>query len=438
MFATIRSIFKNKEVLSRILFTLGMLFIFRLGAQIPAPNVDVANIGDTNNMIAMMNLLGGGALDKMSVLALGVSPYITASIITQLLSMDVIPHFTELAKSGQQGKRTLDKYTRYLAVILAFIQGYTMTYVITDSTGASLLINDSLAGHLYVATVFTAGTFFLLWIADRISTYGIGNGVSMIIFAGIVSGIPYQFAEAFRSLTSGATGSAYFNGVLTFCGFLLIYLLIIVLVIFIQTATRKIPIQYTSSGVSMKRRNDMTYLPLKINSASVIPVIFASAVMISPITIIQLLINNGIIKSNEFFVKFASLMNMQSVESLAIYVVLIILFTFFYTKLVIEPEKVAENLQKSGVYIPGVRPGKETKEYIDKVLSRITVLGAISLAVIAILPHIAPMLITSLPNSIQMGGTGLIIVVGVAMETASQIESKLTQKSYHGFLGSGR
>ena len=438
MFATIRSIFKNKEVLNRILFTLGMLFIFRLGAQIPAPNVDVANIGDTNNMIAMMNLLGGGALDKMSVLALGVSPYITSSIIIQLLSMDVIPHFTELAKSGQQGKRTLDKYTRYLAVILAFIQGYTMTYVITDSTGASLLINDSLAGHLYVATVFTAGTFFLLWIADRISTYGIGNGVSMIIFAGIVSGIPYQFAEAFRSLTSGATGSAYFNGVLTFCGFLLIYLLIIVLVIFIQTATRKIPIQYTSSGVSMKRRNDMTYLPLKINSASVIPVIFASAVMISPITIIQLLINNGIIESNEFFVKFASLMNMQSVESLAIYVVLIILFTFFYTKLVIEPEKVAENLQKSGVYIPGVRPGKETKEYIDKVLSRITVLGAISLAVIAILPHIAPMLITSLPNSIQMGGTGLIIVVGVAMETASQIESKLTQKSYHGFLGSGR
>lgn len=438
MFATIKSIFKNKEVRNRILFTLGMLFIFRLGSQIPAPNVDVTNLGETNSLIAMMNLLGGGAMDKMSILALGVSPYITASIIIQLLSMDVIPHLSELAKSGQQGKRTLDKYTRYLGVVLAFIQGYTMTYVIVDANGASALINDTVAGHLYVATVFTAGTFFLLWLADRISSYGIGNGMSMIIFAGIVSGIPYQFAEAFRSLTSGVSGSAYFNGVLTFCGFVLIYVLIIVMVIFIQTAVRKIPIQYTSSSVAMKKKNDMNYLPLKINSASVIPVIFASAIMISPITIVQLLINNGIIESNKFFVGMANLLNMQSIGSLAIYVVLIILFTFFYTKLVVDPEKIAENLQKSGVYIPGVRPGKETKEYIDKVLCRITVLGAISLAVIAILPHIAPMLITSLPNSIQMGGTGLIIVVGVAMETVSQIEGKLAQKSYHGFLGSKR
>lgn len=438
MFATIKSIFKNKEVRNRILFTLGMLFIFRLGSQIPAPNVDVTNLGETNSLIAMMNLLGGGAMDKMSILALGVSPYITASIIIQLLSMDVIPHLSELAKSGQQGKRTLDKYTRYLGVVLAFIQGYTMTYVIVDANGASALINDTVAGHLYVATVFTAGTFFLLWLADRISSYGIGNGMSMIIFAGIVSGIPYQFAEAFRSLTSGVSGSAYFNGVLTFCGFVLIYVLIIVMVIFIQTAVRKIPIQYTSSSVAMKKKNDMNYLPLKINSASVIPVIFASAIMISPITIVQLLINNGIIESNKFFVGMANLLNMQSIGSLAIYVVLIILFTFFYTKLVVDPEKIAENLQKSGVYIPGVRPGKETKEYIDKVLCRITVLGAISLAVIAILPHIAPMLITNLPNSIQMGGTGLIIVVGVAMETVSQIEGKLAQKSYHGFLGSKR
>lgn len=438
MFATLRSIIKNKEVRNRILFTLAMLFIFRLGAQIPAPNVDVSNLGETNSLISMMNLLGGGALDKMSILALGVSPYITASIIIQLLSMDVIPHLTELAKSGQNGRKTLDKYTRYLGVVLAFIQGYTMTYVITDASGVSALVNDSLSGHLYVATVFTAGSMFLIWLADRISVHGIGNGMSMIIFAGIVADIPYQFIEAFKSLTSGTTGSAFFNGVLTFSGFVLVYLLIIIMVIFVQTAERKIPIQYTSSGVAMKRKNDMNYLPLKINSASVIPVIFSSAVMISPITIIQLLINNGIIESNEFFVKLANLLNMQSAESLVIYVILIILFTFFYTKLVVDPEKIAENLQKSGTYIPGVRPGKETKEYINKVLNRITVLGAISLAVIAILPHIAPMIITSLPTSIQMGGTGLIIVVGVAMETVSQIEGKLTQKSYHGFLGSGR
>lgn len=437
MFAKLSSIFKNKEMRKRILFTLGMLFIFRLGTQIPAPNVDTSNLGDSNGLIAMMNLLGGGAMDKMSILALGVTPYITASIILQLLSMDVIPHLTELSKSGQSGRKVIDKYTRYLGVILAFIQGYTMTFVITNSDQTSALINQGVAGHLYVATVFTAGTMFLLWIADRISMHGIGNGVSMIIFAGIVADIPYQFMEAFRSLTTGLSGSAFFNGILSFSGFVLVYLLIIVLVVFVQTAVRKIPIQYTSSTLTTKK-NDMTYLPLKINSASVIPVIFSSAVMIAPVTIVQLLINNNVITANGFTKTMTTLLNMQSPESLAIYVVLIILFTFFYTKLVVDPEKIAENLQKSGTYIPGVHPGKETKDYVNKVLSRITVLGALSLAVIAILPHIAPMLIPSLPNSIKMGGTGLIIVVGVAMETVAQMEGKVTQKAYRGFLGIGR
>lgn len=437
MFSKLSSIFKNKEMRKRILFTLGMLFIFRIGTQIPAPNVDVSNLGDSNNLVAMMNMLGGGAMDQMSILALGVTPYITASIIIQLLSMDVIPHLTDLSKSGQTGRKVLDKYTKYLGVVLAFIQGYTMTFVIVDANQASLLINQTTAGHLYVATVFTAGTMFLLWIADRISVHGIGNGVSMIIFGGIVANIPYQFAEAFRSLTTGLNGSAFFNGILTFTGFILVYLLIIVLVVFVQTAIRKIPIQYTSSSVTMKK-NDMTYLPLKINSASVIPVIFSSAVMVAPVTIIQLLINNKVIVANGFTKGLSNLLDMQSPESLVIYVILIILFTFFYTKMVVDPKKISENLQKSGTYIPGVHPGKETENYVNKVLCRITVLGALSLAVIAILPHIMPLLIPSLPQSIKMGGTGLIIVVGVAMETVAQMEGKVTQKAYRGFLGVGR
>lgn len=437
MIASITSIFKNKEMRNRILFTLGMLFIFRLGAQIPVPNVDTSKIGDANNLVAMMNLLGGGAMDKMSIFALGVGPYITASIIIQLLSMDVIPHLTELSKGGQTGRKKLDKYTRYLSLILCFIQAYTTTLVLTDANGVSSLINQELSGFLYVATVFTAGTMFLLWISDRISMHGIGNGVSMIIFAGIVANIPYQFNEAFRSLTAGMSGSAFFNGILTFSGFVLVYLLIIVLVVFTQTAVRKIPIQYTSSTVQTKNK-DMTYLPLKINSASVIPVIFASAIMIAPVTIVQLLINNNILTANGFTSTMANLLSMQSPESLCIYVVLIILFTFFYTKMVVDPEKIAENLSKSGTYIPGIRPGKETKEYVNRVLCRITVLGSIALAFIAILPHIAPMLIPALPQSIKMGGTGLIIVVGVAMETTAQIQGKLTQKSYRGFLGIGR
>lgn len=436
MLATLTSVFKNKEMRNRILFTLAMLFIFRLGAQIPAPNINTNNIAEANSLINMMNLLGGGAMDQMSIFALGITPYITASIIIQLLSMDVIPHLTELAKSGQTGKKKMDKYTRYLALVLCFVQAYTMTMAL-QSGDSQLLINSNLAGYLYVTTVFTAGTMFLLWIADRISLHGIGNGVSMIIFAGIVAEIPYQFSEAFRSLTTGATGSALFSGILTFSGFVLVYLLIIVLVIFVQTAVRKIPIQYTSSTVQTKNK-DMTYLPLKINSASVIPVIFASAIMMAPLQIIQICINQGWLKASEFTNTLSELMSMQSAVSLTIYVVLIILFTFFYTKLTVDPEKISENLSKSGTYIPGIRPGKETKEYVNKVLSRITVLGALSLAVIAILPHIAPMLIPGLPNSIRMGGTGLIIVVGVAMETTAQIKGKITQKSYQGFMGLGR
>lgn len=436
MLATLTSVFKNKEMRNRILFTLAMLFIFRLGAQIPAPNINTNNIAEANGLISMMNLLGGGAMDQMSIFALGITPYITASIIIQLLSMDVIPHLTELAKSGQTGKKKMDKYTRYLALILCFVQAYTMTMAL-QSGDSQLLINSNFAGYLYVTTVFTAGTMFLLWIADRISMHGIGNGVSMIIFAGIVAEIPYQFSEAFRSLTTGATGSALFSGILTFSGFVLVYLLIIVLVIFVQTAVRKIPIQYTSSTVQTKNK-DMTYLPLKINSASVIPVIFASAIMMAPLQIIQICINQGWLKASEFTNTLSELMSMQSAVSLTIYVVLIILFTFFYTKLTVDPEKISENLSKSGTYIPGIRPGKETKEYVNKVLSRITVLGALSLAVIAILPHIAPMLIPGLPNSIRMGGTGLIIVVGVAMETTAQIKGKITQKSYQGFMGLGR
>ena len=434
MFSTFAGMFKNHDIRKKIIFTLAMLFVFRFGAQVPVPNVNVGSSVSTNSIIDMMNLLGGGAMNNMSIFALGVGPYITASIIIQLLSMDVIPPLTELAKSGQTGRKKLDKYTRYLAVVLSFVQAYTTTLILTDATGKSLLINQSLSGFLYVATIFTAGTMFLLWIADRISMHGIGNGVSIIIFAGIVSDLPSQFIQTFNSLTTGATGSAYFSGILTFSGYVLIYLLIIVLVVFTQTAVRKIPIQYTSSTVQSKNK-DMTYLPLKINSASVIPVIFSSAVMVAPVTIVQLLIQNGVMKASSWTATMSDLLSMQSVTSLCIYGVLIILFTFFYTKLQVDPEKISDNLGKSGTYIPGIRPGKETKEYINRVLSRITVLGALALLFIALLPNVAPMVVPTLPATMRMGGTGLIIVVGVAMETVAQLKGQMTAKSYRGFMG---
>lgn len=318
----------------------------------------------------------------------------------------------------------MDKITRYVAVILAFLQSFTMTYAFDISYG--ILINANFATYLYVATVLTAGTMFLLWIADRISMFGVGNGVSMIIFAGIVSNIPFRFSQAFQTLVDRSSNTAMFNGFLNYGLFILMYLAIIVLVIFMSTAVRKIPIQYTSSSVR-KGKNDITYLPLKINSASVIPVIFASAIMTAPVTVLSFFPQTG------FYETLSTVLNFTQPIGLTIYVVLIILFTFFYTGLQVDPEKISENLGKSGTYIPGIRPGSETKEYIGKVLNRITVLGALFLAFIAALPYVLPM-ISNLPSSISVGGTGIIIVVGVAMETMKDLTGKLTQKQYRGFV----
>ena len=432
MFRTFADMFKNKDIRNRIFFTLAMLFVFRFGSAITVPGVDVTELikgMQDSSLFAMINMLGGGGLEQLSIFAMGVGPYITASIIIQLLSMDVIPALTELAKGGATGKKQIDRYTRYLAVVLSFFQASTLVYSFSTQYKTLLVNGSGRASILYVATLLTAGSMFILWIGDRISMKGIGNGVSMIIAAGIISRLPYQFTTAWQTLVDPSNSSATFNGILTFGLYIVSYLLIIVFVVFMQTAERKIPIQYTSSTVTT-RKKDMTYLPLKINSASVIPVIFASAIMVAPLQICKMVWPAaGWVKTLETY------MGMQTPVSLVIYVVLILLFTFFYTKLQVDPEKIAENLGKSGTYIPGIRPGTETKEYVNKVLCRITVLGAIGLAFIAVLPHALPLIPgINLPQSMGIGGTGIIIVVGVAMETVKQIEGRLTQKSYRGFL----
>ncbi len=427
MIKLIRDLFVNKDTRNRILFTLGIFFIYRLGAAIPAPMVNaealLAGLGD-DDFLGMINLLGGGALQEFSVFAMGIGPYITSSIIIQLLAMDVIPALSELAKSGAQGKMKMDRITRYLTLGLAFIQSFTMTYAFDISYG--ILNNASMATYLYVATVLTAGTMFLIWLGDRISAHGIGNGISMIIFAGITANIPFRFSQAFQTLVDTSSGAAIFSGVLNYSLFVLMYLAIIVLVIFMQTAVRKIPIQYTSSG-ARKAKQEITYLPLKINSASVIPVIFASAVMTAPVTVLSFF------EQGTFYNTLSQIFNLTQPLGLTIYVGLIIFFTFFYTNMQIDPSKISENLGKSGTYIPGIRPGTETKEYVFKVLNRITVLGAIFLAFIAALPFVLPM-ISNLPSSVSVGGTGIIIVVGVAMETMKDLQGRLTQKQYRGFV----
>lgn len=428
MFTTFVNLFKQKDIRNKILFTLGMLFIFRLGAGIPVPMVDTAALlagVDDNSVLGIMNLLGGGALQRFSIFAMGVGPYITASIIIQLLSMDVVPVLTEMTKSGQQGKRQLDKITRYTAVFLGLFQAYTLTYAFNVNYG--ILQSPSISTYLYISVVLTAGTMFLLWIGDRISQFGIGNGISIIIFAGIVTHIPFDFQNMFNILVDTSSNAAMFAGIMNYLMFVGLYLFIILLVIFMQQAVRKIPIQYTSSNLR-KGKNDVTFLPLKINSANVIPVIFASAIMTAPATAFSFFS-----ETQGLYTFFTDFFNFQTPRGLAIYAFLVIIFTFFYTNLQVDPQKIADDLGKSGTYIPGIRPGTETKEYLAKVLNRITVLGALFLTFIATLPYLLPM-VTSLPNSVAVGGTGIIIVVGVALETMKDLEGQLTQRVYRGFV----
>lgn len=420
-----KAIFTNKDIRNRILFTLFAFLVYRLGSAITVPDVNTADLVagiEDNSLFAMINLLGGGGLEQFSIFALGVTPYITASIIIQLLSMDVVPHLSELAKNGATGRKTLDKYTRYLAVVFAFVQSFSLVYGFSQTYTTLIEGGVTMAKIMYIATIFTAGSMFLVWIGDQISIKGIGNGISMVIMAGIVGRMPQQFTDAWTTLIGAE--STIENGVWLFAGYILVYLLIIIFVTLINTAERRIPIQYTSSSIQLSKRSESNYLPLKVNSASVIPVIFASSLMMAPLQIANFFPTNDIIRAMQDW------LGLRTWYSLVIYVLLILFFTFFYTKMQINPEKISENLGKSGAYIPSVRPGTETKNYVNKVLSRITVLGSICLALIAVLPHIMPLIWTDMPTSMALGGTGMIIVVGVAIETVRQVQGLITQKSY--------
>lgn len=423
MFNTFVEIFKNKDIRKKILFTLAMLFIYRLGAAIVVPGVNNSLIKLSNNdLLGMMSLLGGGAISHMSIFALGVGPYITASIIIQLLSMDVIPYLTNLTKEGKKGQKQIDTITRYLGVVMAIIQSFFITLTLQEQY--KIVNNPSFMQYLYIAIIFTAGTMFLLWIGDQITSKGIGNGVSIIIFAGIVANMPTTFVRVFSGLIGQ---NAQVGGVAKFVIYILMYLAIILFVTAMQLGERKIPIQYTTSSLQNRSKGDMNYLPLKINSASVIPVIFASALIQAPQIILSWVNHN-------MYLELSSKLNFNNPYVLIFYAVVIILFTFFYANLQVDPEKIAENLNKQNTYIPGIRPGAETKEYVSKVLNRITVLGALGLTFIALLPYVLT-IIFNLNMQAAIGGTGIIIVVGIAIETHKQLVGQLTQKSYRGFIG---
>lgn len=427
MFKTFIDFFKNKDIRKKLLFTLAILFIYRLGSSIPAPGVNTTVIKlSANSLLNMMSILGGGSIEQMSIFSLGVGPYITASIIIELLAMDIIPALTEMAKSGKKGRQQMDRITRYLGVVMALVQGYFIVqYLDRAYAGYNFIENPGFTSYLYISVIFTAGTMFLLWLADQITSKGIGNGTSMIIFAGIVADMPTTFRTVYEAfLGENAVSTLGMGG---FIAYIVMYIAIIVLVVLMQMSERRIPIQQSSSRALNKTKGDLNHLPLKINSASVVPVIFASALIQGP-QIIASWVNQ------DAYNWLAKICDFTSPWFLLFYAVLIILFTFFYTNLTIDPQKMADDLGKNGQYIPGVRPGTETRNYVSKVLNRITVLGALLLTFIAILPYVTSNL-TGLPQRAAVGGTGIIIVVGVAMDTIKQLKSQLTSKQYKSFVG---
>ena len=424
MFKTFIDFFKNKDIRKRILFTLLVLFVYRLGSALTAPGINSTVIKlSANSILGMMNILGGGSIEQMSIFSLGVGPYINASIIIELLAMDIIPALAEMAKSGKKGRAQMDRITRYVGVAMGLVQGYFIVQYLSNQY--SMVDNPGFASYAYIAVIFTAGSMFLLWLADKITQYGIGNGTSMIIFAGIVADMPSTWKTVYNTfLGADATSKLGVGGFIVYC---IMYIAIIVLVVLMQLAERRIPIQQSSSRALNKTKGDLNHIPLKINSASVVPVIFASALIQGP-QIIASWINT------DAYNWLAKVCDFSSPWFLCFYALLIILFTFFYTNLTIDPQKMADDLSKNGQYIPGVRPGSETKNYVSKVLNRITVLGSLLLTFIAILPYVISNL-TGLSQTAAVGGTGIIIVVGIAMDTIKQMKGMLTNKQYKSFVG---
>ena len=416
MFKAMKELFTsgNKDLRHRIYFTLACLTVFILGISIRVPGTQdlTKNLG----FLELINTIGGGALKNFSIFALGVMPYITASIVTQLLQMDIFPYFTELAKQGHTGRQKINQITRYMGIAFAFIEGYAFAFAFVGKTGNPMQ-------YMYIATVLTAGTAFLLWMGDQITQKGIGNGLSLIIMAGIIATLPQMFISAFNGLvTLNGTTQVIALGIIKFILFVIVYFAIIIGMIFVEQSERRIPIQYANKSTSAYG-GSQSFMPIKINSAGVIPVIFASSLLSIPGIIAQVIKNDG------FTLFVQKYLTYTTPVGFVLYILFIFLFAYFYTFIQLKPEEFAKNLQENGGYIPGIRPGEETKTYVSRILSRLTVLGATFLSVIAGLPIVFSQL-TSLPTSVSIGGTGLLIVVGVALETYKQLEGSILTRSY--------
>jgi len=420
------NIFKVPELKKRIVYTFALLIVYRIGVHVPTPGIDAVALASffaraKGTLLGLFDMFSGGALERLSVFALGIMPYISASIILQLLTV-VIPHLERLSKEGEQGRKKITQYTRYGTVLLSIIQGFGISIGLEQMSspgGAPVVIHPGWEFRLMTVITLTAGTAFIMWLGEQITERGIGNGISLIIFAGIVARLPTAIASTFKLLSTGEMG--------VFLIIIMIVFMIAVVgfIIFIEQGQRRIPVQYAKRVVGRKMYGGQsTHLPLKINTSGVIPPIFASSIMMFPATI-------GSFIAIAWMQNIVSAITPGSVIYETLFVGLIFFFCYFYTAITFNPDDVAENMKKYGGYIPGIRPGKRTADYIDRVLTRITLGGAIYVSAVCVLPSI---LISKFNVPFYFGGTALLIVVGVAIDTVSQIESHMLTRHYEGFL----
>lgn len=433
---TFRNIFKIHELRQRILYTLALLFIVRLGSHITLPGVDAMLIsesmkqGAASDLFGLYDLFVGGAFSNAAIFALGIMPYISASIILQLMGA-VVPYFQKLQQEGEEGRKKITQLTRYGTVLIAALQAWGVTVRLLNQTAQGLpVVPDPVKGFAWVLTtiiILTAGTVFMMWMGEQITEKGIGNGISLIIFIGIIAVFPNAVIDEYRLISEGTRNFIIEIVIVTFM------VLIIAGVVLVTQGTRRIPVQYAKRVVGRKVYGGVTqYIPLRVNTAGVMPIIFAQSIMFIPSTILQFF------PDNEFLQNLAGYFVFTSPVYSAIYALMIIFFTYFYTAIAFNPKDVADNMKKQGGFIPGIRPGKQTSDFIDNILTKITLPGSIFLAIVAILPAFVSAWGVSGRFAQFFGGTSLLIIVGVALDTLQQIESHLLMRHYDGFMKSGK
>ncbi len=418
MLSALKNAWKVEELRNKILFVLAMIAVYRIGAHIPVPGIDpqaLQRFFQGDGVLGFLNMFSGGALRRFTIFAMSISPYITASIVMQLLTV-VVPKLEELSNQGQEGKKIITKYTRYATVVLGLIQGTGITLMIKN-TGA--IANDNFFNLATIVITLTAGTIFLMWLGEQITDKGIGNGISIIIFASIISRFPTALMNTFEKLQAGAIN--FFNVLI----FAIIAVVVIGVVIYIQQGQRKVPVQYSKRVVGRKVYGGRsTHIPMKVNQAGVIPVIFASSVLLFPATIARFI-------QHDWAQAVSNALSPGTPLYIILFALMIVFFTYFYTAIQFNPIEIADNMKKNGGFVPGRRPGRPTAEYLDKILTRITLAGAIFLAAVAVLPNFV---IGLTGIEARFGGTALLIVIGVALKTMQQVETYLLSRHYEGFM----